>query len=116
MDFPDKHLVYVLGHPEAWKLLVALERGPQDRYEQVRKTLGIHSQAFQRLLYSMRGYGLVRIRAAPGRRSPRGTVAVHLEISSKGEAMLGLLRHLEKGVQDRREALGVRTADLLTVA
>jgi hypothetical protein len=30
--------------------------------------------------------------------------------------MLGLLRHLEKGVQDRREALGVRTADLLTVA
>ena len=65
MDIPDKHLVYVLGHPEAWKLLVALERGPQDRYEQVRKTLGIHSQAFQRLLYWMRGFGLVRVRAEP---------------------------------------------------
>lgn len=30
--------------------------------------------------------------------------------------MLGLLRHLEKGVRGRREALGVRTADLLTAA
>jgi hypothetical protein len=43
-------------------------------------------------------------------------VAVHLEISPKGQAMLVLLRHVEKGVQDRREALGVRTADLFPVA
>jgi hypothetical protein len=64
----------------------------------------------------MRGYGLVRVRVEPGRRSPRGAVAVHLEISPKGAAMLGLLRHLEKGVRDRREALGVRTADLLPAA
>jgi hypothetical protein len=116
MDIPDKHLVYVLGHPEAWKLLVALERGPQARYEQVRKNLGMHSQAFQRLLYWMRGFGLVRVRSEPGRRSPRAGVAVHLAISPKGEAMLGLLRHLEKGVQDRRQALGVRSADLLSAA
>jgi hypothetical protein len=42
-------------------------------------------------------------------------VAVHLEMSPKGEAMLGLLRHLEKGVQARSEALGMRTTNLLTV-
>jgi hypothetical protein len=115
MDTPDKHLVYVLGHPEAWKLLVVLECGPHDRYEQVRKSLGIHSQAFQRLLYWMRGYGLVRVRAEPRQRPLRRAVAVHLEISPKGEAMLGLLRDLEKGVQARGEALGLRTTNLLSV-
>jgi hypothetical protein len=76
----------------------------------------MHSQGFQRLLYWMRGFGLVRVRAQPGGRAPRGSVAVHLEISPKGQAMLVLLRHVEKGVQDRREALGVRTADLFPVA
>jgi hypothetical protein len=116
MVLPDKHLVYVLGHPEAWKLLVTLEQGPQDRYEQVRKTLGMHSQAFQRLLYWMRGFGLVRIRAEQTGRAHRGAVPVHLEISPKGQAMLELLRRVEEEVQNRREALGVRTADLLTVA
>jgi hypothetical protein len=116
MALPDKHLVYVLGHPEAWKLLVTLEQGPQDRYEQVRKTLGMHSQAFQRLLYWMRGFGLVRIRAEHTGRAHRGAVPVHLEISPKGQAMLELLRRVEEEVQNRREALGVRTADLLTVA
>ncbi len=116
MALPDKHLVYVLGHPEAWKLLAALEQGPLDRYEQVRKTLGMHSQAFQRLLYWMRGYGLVRVRAERTDRAHRGAVPVHLEISQKGQAMLELLRRLEEEVQDRREALGVRTTDLLTVA
>jgi len=116
MALPDKHLVYVLGHPEAWKLLATLEQGPLDRYEQVRKTLGMHSQAFQRLLYWMRGYGLVRVRAERIGRAHRGSVPVHLEISQKGQAMLELLRRLEEEVQSRREALGVRTADLLTVA
>lgn len=116
MSPPDPHLVYVLGHPEAWRLLSVLERGPVDRYEQVRKSLGMHSQAFQRLLYWMRGFGLVRVRATPGARPTRGAVAVHLEITPKGKAMLDVLRRLEKEVQGRREALGVRTADLLTVA
>lgn len=116
MALPDKHLVYVLGHPEAWRLLVTLERGPQDRYEQVRKALGMHSQAFQRLLYWMRGYGLVRVRADHVGRAHRGAIPVHLEISPKGQAMLDLLRRVEEEVQSRREALGVRGADLLTVA
>ncbi|MGP8076426.1 MAG: hypothetical protein ACLP8Y_06830 [Thermoplasmata archaeon] len=116
MTLPDKHLVYVLGHPEAWKLLATLEHAPIDRYEQVRKTLGMHSQAFQRLLYWMRGYGLVRVRAERTGRALRGAVPVHLEISPKGQAMLELLRRLEEEVQGRREALGVRTAELLTVA
>ncbi len=116
MALPDKHLVYVLGHPEAWKLLATLEQGPLDRYEQVRKTLGMHSQAFQRLLYWMRGYGLVRVRSEHARLAHRGAVPVHLEISPKGQAMLELLRRLEAEIQSRRVALGVRTADLLTVA
>ncbi|MCI4318929.1 MAG: hypothetical protein L3K23_02200 [Thermoplasmata archaeon] len=113
---PDKHLVYVLGHPEAWRVLAILDQGPVDRYEQVRKALGMHSQAFQRLLYWMRGYGLVRVRAERTGRGRRGAVPVHLEISQKGRAMLKLLRSLEKEVQGRREELGVRTADLLTTA
>lgn len=113
MSHPDRHLVYVLGHPEAWRLLSVLERGPRDRYEQVRKRLGMHSQAFQRLLYWMRGYGLVRVRARPGGRAPRGVVAVHLEISPKGRAMLALLERVEKEVQGRRAALGVRNAGFL---
>jgi hypothetical protein len=116
MAVPDKHLVYVLGHPEAWRLLATLERGPIDRYEQVRKTLGMHSQAFQRLLYWMRGYGLVRVRAERVGRARPGAVLVHLEISQKGRAMLELLRRVEEEVQGRREALGVRTAEFLTVA
>jgi hypothetical protein len=115
MATPDKHLVYVLGHPEAWKLLATLERGPVDRYEQVRKALGMHSQAFQRLLYWMRGFGLVRVRADRTHRGHRGAIPVHLEISEKGKAMLELLRSIEKEVQGRREALGVRTADLLAL-
>jgi hypothetical protein len=116
MALPDKHLVYVLGHPEAWKLLALLERGPVDRYEQVRKALGMHSQAFQRLLYWMRGYGLVRVRADRPRRSFRGAVPVHLELSPKGLAMLDLLRNVESSARSHREALGLRTAELLTVA
>lgn len=110
---PDKHLIYVLGHPEAWRLLAVLEKTPVDRYEQVRKTLGMHSQAFQRLLYWMRGYGLVRVRAERHGSARRGAVPVHLEISPKGLAMLALLRRLEEEVQRRREVLGVRTAELL---
>ena len=115
MARPDKPLVYVLGHPAAWTLLATLERGPVNRYEQVRKTLGMHSQAFQRLLYRMRGFGFVRVRAERTGRGRRGAIPVHLEISDKGKAMLELLRSIEKEVQDRREALGVRTADRLPV-
>lgn len=113
MASPDKHLVYVLGHPEAWKLLAVLDNGPVDRYEQVRKTLGMHSQSFQRLLYWMRGYGLVRVRADRRGSVARGPVPVHLEISPKGRAMLGLLRRLEQEVQSHRQALGLRSAELL---
>ncbi len=116
MALPDKHLVYVLGHPEAWKLLALLERGPSDRYEHVRKSLDMHPQAYQRLLYWMRGYGLVRVRADRPGRPYRGAVPVHLEVSPKGRAMLGLLRGLEREAQAHREALGLRHAELLTVA
>lgn len=116
MALPDKHLVYVLGRPEAWKLLALLERGPQDRYEQVRRSLGMHPQAFQRLLYWMRGYGLVRVRADRVGRSHRGAVPVHLELPPRGQAMLDFLRAVEKEAQHYRGALGLRTAQLLTVA
>lgn len=113
MALPNRHLVYVLGHPEAWRLLALLEKTPIDRYEQVRKILRMHSQAFQRLLYRMRGYGLVRVRTERRGSARPGAVPVHLEISPKGLAMLALLRRLEEEIQGRREALGVRTAELL---
>lgn len=114
MTSPDRHLVYVLGHPEAWRLLSALANGPVDRYEKVRTALGMHSQAFQRLLYWMRGYGLVRVRAERTGSARRGAVPVHLEITPKGRAMLELLRRLEAEIQGLRVSLGVRSAELLT--
>lgn len=116
MANPDKHLAYVLAHPEAWKLLAILERGSQDRYEAVRKTLGMHPQAFQRLLYWVRGYGMIWVRAEKGSRGHRGAVPVHLELSPKGHAMLDFLRGVEKAAQHHREALGLRSAELLAVA
>jgi hypothetical protein len=116
MAHPDKHLVYVLGHPEAWRLLAVLEQGSFDRYEQVRKALDLHPQAFQRLLYWMRGYGMVRVRAIRPGRLQRGAVPVHLELAPKGAAMLELLRAVEKDAQHHREALGLRSTELLTVA
>ena len=116
MATADKHLVYVLGHPEAWKLLALLEAGSQDRYEHVRKALGMHPQAFQRLLYWMRGYGLVQVRAAGPGKAYRAGVPVHLEMSPKGQAMLEFLRGVEKVAQARRESLGLHHAELLSVA
>ena len=113
MATADRHLVYVLGHPEAWRLLALVEKGPRDRYEHLRKALGMHPQAFQRLLYWMRGFGLVRVRADHPGRPHRGAIPVHLEIAPKGRAMLDLLRGLERDAQAHREALGLRHAELL---
>lgn len=93
-----------------------LEQGSPDRYEQVRKALDMRSQAFQRLLYWMRRYGIVRARAERPGVTYRTGVPVHLELSPKGKAMIGLLRHVEKGMRARREALGLRHANLLTLA
>ena len=54
------------------------EQGSPDRYEQVRKAFDMRSQAFQRLLYWMRGYGLVRVRAERPSVAYRAGVLVHL--------------------------------------
>ena len=116
MGSADKHLVYVLGHPEAWRLLALLERSPRTRYEAVRKALDMHPQAFQRLLYWMRGFGLVRVLADRRGKASRAGIPVHLELSPKGEAMLGFLRDVEKNAQARREALGLHHAEFLTAA
>ncbi len=116
MTAADDHLVYVLGHPEAWRLLAILERGSSDRYERVRKDLAMHPQAFQRLLYWMRGYDLVRVRASRPAAATRRAVPVHLELSPRGSAMLRFLRDVERNARSHREALGLRAVELLSVA
>ncbi len=112
----DKHLYYVLGHPEAWKLLAVLDRGPAERLEDVRKALELHPQAFQRLLYRVQGYGLVRARATHPRKPHRGAVPIHLEISPRGKAMLEILRTVESDAKAHRKELGLRSTELLVVA
>lgn len=93
-----------------------LERSPHTRYEAVRKSLDMHPQAFQRLLYWMRGFGFVRMVAKGRGKASRAGIAVHLELSTKGEAMLDFLRDVEKSAQARRDALGLHHAESLTVA
>lgn len=116
MAAPAKHLAYVLGHPEAWHLLALLEQGRVDRYEQVRKGLGLHPQAFLRLVDSLSGYDLVWVRGNPKMKRPRGgPVPVHVELSPRGRAMLEVLRGLEHEVQEHRVELGIKSADILTV-
>lgn len=112
----DKHLYYVLGHPEAWKLLALLDRGPAERLEDVRKALELHPQTFQRLLYRVQGYGLVRARATHPGKPHRGSVPIHLEISPRGKAMLEVLRTVESDAKAHRKELGLRSTELLAVA
>ncbi|MDE1822191.1 MAG: hypothetical protein KGJ23_02680 [Euryarchaeota archaeon] len=116
MVAPPKSLAYVLAHPEAWRLLALLSRGSVDRYEQVRKVLGLHPQAFLRLVSQLTGFDLVWVRGDRAAKRPHGgPVPVHVELSPRGKAMLEVLRTMEHAVEAHRERLGVRTAELLTV-
>ena len=111
---PPKHLAYVLAHPEAWRLLSLLEQGRVDRYEQVRKGLGLHPQAFLRLIDQLSGFDLVWIRGDRSAKRPHGgPVPVHVQLSPRGKAMFEVLRVMERAVGKNRERLGVRTANLL---
>lgn len=111
----DKHLYYVLGHPEAWKLLALLEKGPADRLGDVQRTLGLHPQSFQRLLYKVEGYGLAWTRASRPGKPRRGGIPVHLEISPRGKAMLEMLRGMESYAKTHPKELGLRSTELLAV-
>lgn len=106
----DRHLAYVLGHEEAWSLLTLLDRGSVHRYEETRKALGMHPQAFQRLLRRLRDSGLVRTRATRVPSLHKGAIPVHLLISQRGRVMLAILRDLEQGIQERRAELGMGIA------
>jgi hypothetical protein len=111
---PPKHLAYVLAHPDAWRLFALLQRGRVNRYEQVRKALGLHPQAFLRIVDQLSGFDLVWIRGDKGSRRPRGgPVPVHVELSPRGKAMLEVLQAMERAVGKHREKLGIRTSDLL---
>jgi hypothetical protein len=114
MVAPPRPLAYVLAHPEAWHLFALLEQGRIDRYEQVRKGLGLHPQAFLRLVDQLSGFDLVWIRGDRSAKRPRGgPVPVHLQLSPRGTAMLDVLRVMEHAVGKNRVRLGVRTANLL---
>jgi hypothetical protein len=115
MMAPPRHLAYVLAHPEAWHLLALVEQGRVDRYEQVRKALGLHPQAFLRLLDQLSGFDLVWVRGDKGARRPRGgPLPVHVELAPRGKAMLEVLHTLERSVEAHRVELGVKTTDLLS--
>ena len=112
----DKHFYYVLGHPEAWKLLAMLDKGPTESLGDVRRTLELHPQAFQRLLYRVRGYGLVRARASRPGKPYKGSIPIQLEISQRGRAMLEFLRSVENDAKVHRKDLGLKSTELLAVA
>jgi hypothetical protein len=114
MMAPPKHLAYVLAHPEAWRLFSLLEQGRVDRYEQVRKSLGLHPQAFLRLVDQLSGFDLVWIRGDGSAKRPRGgPVPVHVQLSPRGKAMLEVLQVMERAVGTNHERLGVKASDLL---
>jgi hypothetical protein len=114
MMVPPKHLAYVLAHPEAWRLLALLGEGRVDRYEQVRKGLALHPQAFLRLVDRLSGLDLVLIRGDQRAKRPKGGPApVYVELSPRGRAMLEVLRVMERAVSKHREKLGVASAELL---
>jgi hypothetical protein len=116
MMAPPKPPAYVLAHPEAWHLFALLEQGRVDRYEQVRKTLGLHPQAFLRLVDRLSGFDLIWVRGDGAARRPRGgPVPVHMELAPRGRAMLEILQTMERAVEMHREKLGVRTAHLFSV-
>ena len=112
----DKHFFYVLGHPEAWKLLAMLEKEPAESLGDVRRALELHPQAFQRLLYRARGYGLVRARAAHPGKPYKGSIPIHLEISPRGRTMLEFLRSVENDAKTHRKELGLKSTELLAIA
>ena len=117
MVSPPRNLAYVLAHPEAWRLLALLERGTIDRYEQVRKCLGMHPQAFLRLVDALTGFDLIRIRGDRSAHRPHGGPApVHVELSPKGGAMLQILRSMDRALAEHREKLGVKDTGLLSVS
>lgn len=114
---PPKSLSYVLSHSDAWRFLGLLSQGKVDRYEQVRKSLGMHPQAFLRLVHSLSAFDLVWIRGDRKAKRPRGgPVPVHVEISPRGRAMLEILRSMEQTAQDHREEFGWKSAELLSVS
>ncbi len=112
---PPKHIAYVLAHPEAWRLFAVLDQGRIDRYEQVRKALGMHPQAFLRLVDQLSGFDLVWLRGNRTAPRPRGgPVPIHVELSPRGRAMLEILHTMDRAVGKRREELGVKAVGLLT--
>ncbi len=116
MVAPPKHLAYVLAHPKAWRLFALLEQGKLDRYEQVRKGLGMHPQTFLRLVRQLSAYDLVWVRVDSRAKRPRGgPVPVHVELSPRGRAMLNILRSTEHAAQQHRQEFGWKNAELLTV-
>ncbi len=116
MVAPPKHLAYVLAHPEAWRLFALLEQGRVDRYEQVRKGLGMHPQAFLRLVHQLSAYDLVWVRGDLKAKRPRGgPVPVHVELSPRGRAMLDILRSTEHAAQQHRQEFGWKNAEFLAV-
>lgn len=113
---PPKSLAYVLSHPEAWRFLAVLAHGKVDRYEQVRKELGLHPQAFLRLVHHLTAYDLVWVRGDTKAKRPRGgPVPVHVEISPRGHAMLEILKSTEQAAQNHRQEFGWKSAELLPV-
>jgi DNA-binding MarR family transcriptional regulator len=113
---PPKHLAYVLAHPEAWRLIAILGQGRIDRYEQVRKALGLHPQAFLRLLDQLSGFDLVWIRGDRTAKRPHGgPVPIHVELSPRGRAVLDVLHAMERAVRKHRERLGIAALTLPAV-
>ncbi len=116
MRVTENRFIYVFSHEEARRLMVSLEREPLTGYGRLRKDLDLHPEAFVRLVYRLSGYGLLRMRGRPGPAARGRGLAVQLEITPRGRALLQVLRRMGEVAKASRHELDASTVELLTVA
>lgn len=109
----ENRLAYVFTHPEARRVLRLLARGSVGSYEEVRGTLGIHPQEFQRVVRRLQAFDLVWARAPTGAKWEGRRIKIAFELAPKGQAVLEALREMDRVMRVHRERLGARTVDPL---
>ncbi len=112
----DNRLAYVFTHPEARRVLQLLEQGSVGSYEQVRTSLKLHPQEFQRIVHRLETFDLVWARAPRGAKWEGRRIKIAFELSPKGGALLETLRAFDPILLSKREILGPRTVDPLMVS
>lgn len=111
----DNRLAYVFTHPEARRVLQLIEHQAVGSYEEVRTTLKLHPQEFQRIVHRLQVFDLVWARAPKGAKWEGRRIKIAFEISLKGVALLETLRAMDQIMLSKRATLGPKTVDPLVV-